>query len=205
MAKNDSGMGVLKMIWKGMPGMPCLMSRGGMADPLDKWAKILSELRAEYKNKKNEYYHTKESEYQWFGSLYLNEENKIVWPKENIKACIKAAAMRFRKGNDIKSLLFVERDAIIECPGIGRKLPDLYADHRFVDRRMVKQGSGKQAVRVPRVRPRFYDWKITVEISYVPNESLTEKQIIDYSVHGGKFIGLSDFRPENGKFTVEAG
>lgn len=199
------GSGSLTMIWRGKPGFPTLQHRGEMASPLDEWSRKIKDLNKEYKNKKNDEYFEKLAKMEWAGGLYLgkNKEGKLrpIWPAKCVKACLVEAAKTMRRGQDVKRALLIEENSFIQVPKMPDSLEGMYGNGKtqFVDQQIVTVNKSK----VLRTRPAFYDWWIEVKVSYL-TDVLSEADVLMFANAAGRLIGLSDGRPNYGRFDVEA-
>jgi len=126
---------------------------------------------------------------------YKNRDGKYYIPADHIQEALIGAGARVRvKGQGkktykdyMKAYVFVEpNEILIE--------PQKYA----VDRRYVKV-SGKGIIRS---RPRFDDWKAEFEL-LVTDDTLPLKDIREILEIAGTRIGIGDYRPKFGLFTMD--
>lgn len=172
-----------------------IMHSGQMANPLNAFAKALKEQSA--KKPKTDETLALMAEIEFRGSLYLCADGSPGWPGENIEAVLNEAARKSKQGKIAKMALFV--DGILPLIYKGPKTADgLWADESFRIVASVKVGMS----RVMRTRPIFRQWQLIVPIQF--DESLTnEADVLQWCVVAGVQIGLSDWRPRYGRFTVE--
>jgi hypothetical protein len=133
---------------------------------------------------------------EWKKSLYYDEKIGIYQPASHIESAMIKAAVNFQipgKGKKtykdlFKSAVFVSP----ECIPHNKKEPD------FIDKRLVRvNGSG-----VERLRPAFKDWILEFNIQ-VYDEQLDNDVVLQVLTHAGRFIGIGDFRPRYGRFSIE--
>lgn len=174
---------------------PLLMHSDKLANPLHPMTKELKKVTG--KRKKTDEDHEALAQIEWKAGIYYDEKVGVYVPGENIARCIIDAAKMQKRGTDVKRGLMVEQDMIpLDYKG-PRDLGSLYADKSFVDARTVKN----QQSRVLRTRPIFREWGLTFSLLVDTEifDPATIKHILDMA---GRYIGLCDFRPRFGRFTV---
>ena len=127
-------------------------------------------------------------------SLYKNKEGVIYEPSSHVEGCLVKAAVNFQipgKGKKtykdlFRAAVFVEQ---VEIPIV----PQEYE----VDERAVVVNRS----RVLRSRPKFDDWKLNFTLTCL-DDDMQEGVIKTVLEHGGKFVGIGDFRPKFGRFKV---
>lgn len=175
---------------------PLLMHNEVLANPMAPEAKRLKALTAKRKKTDDDIEAISRAEFD--GGLYIDRDGPFV-PDHWVLACLRDAGKTMRLGRD------VTRGILIEVPGFPLRLSKAYktADELwnagYFDRRMV----GNQKVRVLRTRPRFDVWGIAISVTF-DTSVFDERQIEDLLHVGGQKIGLGDYRPRFGRFTVEA-
>ena len=77
------------------------------------------------------------------------------------------------------------------------------SDIAWIDGRVLRQGKTVQLSRIIRIRPMIpTGWSITCTVEF--DESIVNRQaVIDAATEAGSIIGLGDWRPKFGRFTVE--
>jgi hypothetical protein len=171
------------------------MHNGQLSDPLNPFSKSLAELHS--KRKKTDADHLELARREFFGSLYIANGAPCI-PSEMLEAMLVAAAKKERMGAQAKAGLIVERNAPLDYDG-PRDPKELWADERFRLRVSARVGQN----RVQRTRPRFDNWSLKFEISYLP-DLLNEKHVSGFVKIAGEQIGLGDWRPRFGRFTVSS-
>jgi hypothetical protein len=168
---------------------------GQLIDPLNPWSRALREVTG--KRNKTDADHEEASRLEWFGSLYTDEDKRIVIPGKCLTATLINAAKKRKKGMQAKSGLICEENAVVEYDG-PEDLEALWQDGRFFERVPMKvQRNG-----VMRTQPTFWPWAATVVVSYDDNQ-LNLKDITLFMQIGGEQIGVCEGRPRHGRFTVE--
>lgn len=175
---------------------PLLMSNGMKADPMWFRTKALKELTSQ--KKKTEELQMQIRELEWYAGLY-EVDGTVGLPSDMILSAIIGGAKKNKNGPEAKAGVFETQPFFpLQYSGPKGSLSSLYADGRFVDCRGVMQNMK----RIMRTRPIFRDWAVDAAVSYDDDviEEPTIKQALDQC---GMLIGLGDFRPRYGRFTVE--
>lgn len=172
-----------------------IMHNGQMANPLNP---IVIKLRGlTGKRKKTDSDIEAISRLQHRGGLYTDEANtKVILPGENVEACLFEAAKKEKNGKLAKCGVIVE-DALLDFPNKKTKLDDLYDidEHRFVKGVVISR------MRVFTTRPKFNEWSATIKITY--DDNVVELRQVDaWLVEAGQNIGVGDWRPKYGRFSV---
>jgi hypothetical protein len=173
---------------------PLLMHNGQLADPLNPFSVSIAALTS--KRKKVEADHREIERREFMGGLYLMNGEPCL-PAEMIEAVLIKGAMKEKRGPAAKAGLLVENNAVLLYDG-PRKPDELWKDASFRLRISAKVGTS----RVIRTRPRFDGWSAEITVKYLPS-MLNEGDIESFLVSAGEQIGLGDWRPRFGRFTVE--
>lgn len=174
---------------------PMLMHSDRFANPLDPATKQHKELTG--KRKKTDEDHEAIARSEFIGALYIDRDGPYL-PSMNVDACLVDAAKMFKLGRHAKRAMMVLEDKIpLEYSG-PRTAEALANDPNFIDARSVRVSTA----RLTRYRPRFNEWKATFSLAYDAAQiNFNEvRQIVE---NAGRLIGLGDFRPRFGRFTVE--
>lgn len=175
---------------------PIIMHNEQLSDPLNKWAKLLREISK--KRVKTDDDLLEMSRREWFGGLYYDEDMGPFVPERCIERMLRDAAAKSKRGKDVVSGLIVVDPAPLQYNG-PRKADALWASEKFLLRASV----GCQKARVIRSRPMFREWSLTFTVNY--DEQVLDPSDIDGFVElAGRLVGLLDWRPKHGRFTVEA-
>lgn len=167
---------------------------GRLSNPLDSFAKALKAVSG--KRKKTDDDFVKMAEIEFLGSLYLTEDGEPGWPGENLEAMLIAAAKKQKQGPIAKMAIFV--DGVLPILYKGPKKPEeLWEKEEF----RLCVSVRVQANRIMRTRPIFRQWELIVPIQYDP--TLVDREtVLQWVTIAGQQIGLSDWRPRYGRFTV---
>ena len=180
-----------------------LQHNSQLANPLNKYAKMLGELSTQKKRTgadKDDLL-AQMADVEWEGGLYFSPVSGPYLPAMMIKANIIEGAKLTRGGRDVTRSVNVmpgEVPLLYEGP---RDLETLKADVRFRDQRIVTVSQSK----VLRTRPRFDNWSL--EYTAVYNDKGMEREdLIRYITDAGMFEGLGDGRgkPGCGRYEIES-
>jgi len=177
---------------------PLLMHNGRLADNSD--AYVLAMKKITGKRKKTVADHEELARLEFLGGLYLGENNEPVIPGAVFEAALigKGSSSRMeRSGKAAAAALWVVNDAPLLYD--GPKDPDtMWEDKRFVSQMLVKI----QRATVKRTRPVFKEWSAEVTVEF--NEKLLdEKDVRRWIEIAGEQVGLMDWRPRFGRFSVK--
>lgn len=175
-----------------------LLHSGELSDPIGHWAKLMKELSD--KKKKSDAEIEELGRREWFGSLYLDEQERVAIPAQNIERMIRDAAARTRNGKNVQAGLQATEDSFpLDFPGKKLTPKQLWESGEYRDRSSVRVGMK----RVIRTRPCFRMWSLTFTVMY-DDVMLSASQLDDFVSEAGRIIGLGDWRPRNGRFDVES-
>jgi len=190
-------MKTFKVTWTGI--RPMVMHNGLLADCTNPYTKQIKAITAKGSKKITDFDREEMSRLEWEGGLYWSDTLGIVVPSDNIERCIQLGAQKSRVGKDVQAAVFcdeAEYKLIYDGPKDKAKM---YADKRFT----LRKGVCIQNSRVIRVRPMVpTGWSVTFGLEY--DETVISKPAIEKAmVDAGALIGLGDWRPKFGRFTVE--
>lgn len=176
---------------------PLLMHNGQLVDPMNKYTRQLS-AATKASNKKTEEGIAEIRKLEWFGGLYLDEAGKVSIPADLILALVLGGAKKSKQGGEAKAGIY-EEQAFFPLEYKGPKDPaKLYDDPRFVDCRGARVGQA----RVMRTRPVFREWSVKVGL-VVDTEVMDRASVETALAKAGALVGLGDWRPRFGRFSVE--
>jgi len=174
---------------------PTIQHNGQLANPLNKWSKAMKEISG--KRKKTDADFEELAKIEFFGALYLDSDGRPCWPGETIEAMLISAAKKSREGPQAKTGIICDGNFAIKYSG-PTDPEKLWADERFRLTVPVRV----QSSRIMRTRPIFREWSLPIEISYL-EDVVNERTVRDWCNTAGQLIGLSDWRPKYGRFSVE--
>lgn len=173
-----------------------LMHNARLSNPLDPYAQAMKAVHSKRKKTDDDYRELAKRE--WLGSVYFDAGVGPYVPGENIERMLLDSAKITRNGMDIKRGVMVETDLnVLEYAG-SRDPEKLCTDENYRLMASVKVG----VQRVMRCRPAFRTWSLSA--SGVLDESILNPEEFRAIVErAGRLVGLGDWRPRYGRFTVE--
>ncbi len=188
---------------------PLLLHSGQAIDPLNQYAKEMK--RVSKKKGKTDEDQATISKVEWFMGIYHNGEPdkikdgeitvdkaaRVVLPALSIEAMVTAGGKKVKMGNAVKSGVIVESDAILEYDG-PTDINKLQAAGKHVHRVPAKVGMA----RIMRTRPIFRSWSATIVVTH-DETVMDEPELFQIIKTAGQLVGIGDWRPRFGRFTVE--
>jgi hypothetical protein len=178
-------------------GESTLMHNGQGVSPFNEYTIKIRPLTA--KRKKTEEDLLNIMRLEFLSGLYLDDKGHPCWPGTNIHSMLVSAAKRRKLGTACKSGLLIRGDFPLEYEGPKDKDKLWAAGNKFVHTcRAVVSGRA-----IMRCRPIFHNWALNFDVHF-SNEVIDFTELKNIVVDAGKFVGLSDFRPQYGSFRVTA-
>ena len=180
---------------------PLVMHNGLMADPTNPAVIAIKKITAKGSKKLTEHDYRERDKLEWDAGLYWSEDaGGIAIPSDNIERCIQEGAKKSRLGKDFAAAVFVqEAEVPIKHRLSGKPKDVIYADPGYTLRKGVKV----QQARIIRIRPMVPSgWSAAFTVEF--DESIVNgASVRDALVEAGAIIGLGDWRPKFGRFSVE--
>lgn len=173
---------------------PLILHNGQMADPLNKWSKSLKQISG--KRKKTDADFEEMARIEFLASLYMDKDGPVL-PAMVIDALVVNSAKKSRDGQVAKSGVFCLEHARLDYDG-PRTAEELWADERFRFSALVRVGTA----RISRMRPIFRDWSVIIKL-HIEDTLVNPQRVFEWLTTGGTQVGLCDWRPQYGRFTVE--
>lgn len=177
-----------------MSDCPMLVHNGQTADPLNKWSKAMKAINS--KRKKTDADYEEIARLEFFAGLYMGQHGPVI-PAPNVDAMLIAAAKQNRQGPLAKSGLYCAKDADMLYDG-PRTAEAMWKEERFRHTAIVRIGMSK----VVRMRPIFRSWSTVVTLQ-TEDTVVNAAQVDEWMFIAGRQIGLGDWRPQHGRFSVE--
>lgn len=173
---------------------PLILHNGQTADPTNKWSKAIKQISS--KRVKTDADYEEMARLEFMAGLYLDETGPII-PAHVVDAVVVAGAKKSKEGQFAKSGCFCLEHALLEYDG-PRSAEELWQDEKFHFAAIVKIGTS----RVSRMRPIFKDWGTVITLG-VEDTIVNPSRISEWLTVAGTQVGLCDWRPQYGRFTVE--
>jgi len=177
---------------------PMLMHSDKLSDPLNPATKAHKRLTSDRALKKTDEGVVAIAKSEYLASLYTNSDGIVCLPGLNIRKSLIEGARLHKGGKNIERGVII-LDDMIPLVFDGPKTPEkLWDDPRFVDARSVVV----MRSRLIRYRPVFKAWSATVNC-IVNEESIDIESLMHYWREAGAMVGMGDFRPLFGRYSVE--
>lgn len=138
---------------------------------------------------------------EWALRIYHDAELGPFIPSRNLKECLRSAATRYKKGEDVKRSLEIDDYRIPLLYEGPRDQDGLWeANFRYT---AMAANAGMNRGRVARTRPMFPEWSIATKIAWDPED--LDHDIVARIVARSQKYGLGDFRPHFGSFVATLG
>jgi len=176
---------------------PLVMHNGALADPRYEYTRKIKAISS--KRMKTDADYEEMARLEWFGGLYLFNGEPCV-PSYVLEAMLigrGGAARKQKKGKEAAAGLFVVQDFPLEYEG-PRDPKELWKLEQFRLVAPVKV----QTSRIMRTRPLFAEWAFTAEVTHNP-ELVNEDEVVHWMQIAGEQVGLMDWRPKYGRFSVK--
>jgi hypothetical protein len=174
---------------------PFLMHSNRGVNPREPLAKQLKAITA--KRTKSEEDLDEIARIEWELGMYHDAKTGPYIPAEMMLACLRDAAKKTKQGKSILEAVMVDESRIPLRYDGPRDITGLYDDGRFFDLRPARV-MGRT---VNRARPIFLDWSASFSLS-VDGELIDPEDICRILETAGRRVGLGDYRPTHGRFTV---
>ena len=172
-----------------------LLHNGQLANPMYPFTKDLKKVSG--KRNKTEADHEEMARLEFLGSLYTTDKGTLILPSDVWEGALINGAKKNRLGQQAKAGLFVSNEPVLEYKG-AKTGKELWKDKKFVNQVPVKV----QRASIIRTRPIFDEWSCKVHVDY--NETiLNEETVIEIAQIAGEQVGVGDWRPKYGRFSVK--
>lgn len=175
---------------------PLIMHNGQLADPLNEHARAMKAISG--KRKKTDEDHEELARLEWMGSLYLDDDLEPCIPGELIEALIVEGSKKHRSSPQAKSGVICDGNWPLQYEG-PRDPAAMWESGKF----KKVAGVRVQKNRVMRCRPLFRSWSLDFTVSYAP-DVLNKETVREFVETAGRLVGLCDWRPKHGRFSVES-
>lgn len=191
-------MQTVKLKWTGI--RPIIMHNGLLADKLNPYSRRIREITDKGSRKISEADLEELARLEWEGGLnWSNKEGPVIL-SDAIERCIQQGAQKSRKGKDVLAVVFCTEPEI-RLGYDGPRTKDKLLSQ--MDTFSIRKGVSVNQSRVIRVRPMFpTGWTLEFELEF-DETILNMSDLLKACVNAGALIGLGDWRPKFGRFTVE--
>ncbi|TVR58955.1 MAG: hypothetical protein EA420_16425 [Candidatus Competibacteraceae bacterium] len=172
---------------------PLLMHSDKFADPLNPLTKEHKVLTG--KRKKTDEDHEAIAKSEWLGGLYIDSKGPYL-PGINVESALVGGGKLSKLGTQLKRSVEVMDDRCY-LQYDGPKDAEGLWNAGYYDSRSVKV----QSARLMRYRPIFRTWACKIRIAFDP-DSINREQVLRCLEDAGQYVGVGDYRPKFGRFTV---
>ena len=180
---------------------PLVLHNGLMADPTNPYTIAIKKITSKGCKKLTEHDYAERDRLEWEAGLYWSDEiGGIAIPSDNLERCIQEGAKKNRLGKDFAAAVFVQESEVEVMHRLSGKTKErINAEPGYTLRKGVKV----QLSRIIRIRPLIpTGWTMTFTVEF--DESIVNKQAVATALtEAGSLVGLGDWRPKFGRFTVE--
>jgi hypothetical protein len=190
-------MKTINIKWTGF--RPLLMHNGQTADPTNEYSRAKKEITSKGTKKMTDSDYEQLNRLDWESGLYWDKTLGPVIPSDNIERCIQLGAQKSRIGKDVQASVFCTSSVIrLDYKG-PRDKDELYKTPGY----SLRKGVAVNQSRVMRVRPMFpTGWSLEFELEF--DDSLVdESALVKAMINAGALVGLGDWRPKFGRFTLK--
>ena len=173
---------------------PLLMHNGQMANPTNKFAKLMKQISS--KRAKTDADYEEMARIEFLASLYMAPDGPVI-PMYVIDSMLIVAAKKSKEGVSAKSGAFCLEHARLDYKG-PRTVEALWADESFRHVALVRVGMA----RVARTRPVFNTWGSVVSVN-IEATIINPARVDDWFTIAGTQVGVGDWRPQHGRFQAK--
>lgn len=173
-----------------------LMHNAQLSNPLNPTAKAMKTITEKKKKTVEDYVELARLEF--IGGLYMDPDIGPYIPGENIQRCLVDAARITRNGVNVTRGVFISTDVNPLSYKGPRDVDGLLNDENFRIMASVKVNQNRPI----RCRPIFRDWR-TEATGILDTSILDLENLKKIAYTAGNLIGLGDWRPRYGRFTVD--
>ena len=178
---------------------PLLMHNGRLSDPLDPITKELKNA-SKAATKGTDAGADRTARLEYAGSLYLRDDGTLYMPGTAVERALRDGSAGVQKGlkKRFDAAVFVNDDGIVTVGGKTGKTADALYDAGHV----LRVSARVMSSRIMRTRPKFDTWSTIVTVDYSP--ALVDRAtVLRAAQYAGEVVGLGDWRPRFGRFSVE--
>jgi hypothetical protein len=185
---------------------PVMMHNIRLANPIDPFVKAIKEITS--KRKKTDADYEALMRLEWEAGLYYDKQmgpgkyamvDGPIIPDKMIKKTVVEGAKKNKLGKVFTAAVIITEPFVkLEYNG-PRDLEKLWSSREFCDYRAVKV----QRAVCMRSRPIFEKWSLQFTLLF-DDDLLNKRDVLEALNYAGDFVGIGDYRPEFGRFRVEA-
>lgn len=178
---------------------PLLCHNGQTADSRNSYAKAMKAISS--KKKKVDADYDELARIEWLAGLYMSGGNLVI-PDYVLESVFINGAKKSKRGPQAKCGLFFSDHALLDFDG----KPDVINDDTLAA--MFESGDYTHTIgvrvnmsKVMRTRPIFRRWSCMATAQYDP-DVLNFRDLENIADDAGRLVGIGDWRPKHGRFSV---
>lgn len=179
-----------------------IMNNARLSNPLDPTVKDIKKLTGKASRDKTDEDREEIMRLEHAGALYHDSDIGPYLPGDNIWRSLQEGATKHRLGSKFEQAVLITTDTNPLAYKGPRDVEALWADENFRFFASRVTGSGRRRVRNPFCRPIFRQWKAEADGTIDPFV-LDFDQLRMSAETAGSRIGICDWRPRFGKYTVQ--
>lgn len=144
---------------------------------------------------------------EWQKTIYFKEDIGVYLPPENIEAALVNASKQFKITGRKTAMDYVKSgvfctESYLPFYVNGKTIKTLDDPAILIDKRTVKNPATKG--RNVRYRAKFTEWTSTFRLNVLCDDYITKELLEQILEYAGMYVGLGDYRPRFGRFTIES-
>jgi hypothetical protein len=181
-------------------GSTLIPHNGQTADPRNKFSKAMKAISG--KRKKTDSDLDELARLEFLAALYLGRGD-VVLPDYVLESTLVAGAKKSKRGTQAKTAIFVQDSPVLSFDGKPEIITEESLSELFeAGNHSLSVGVKVGMARVIRTRPLLRNWSAQFTVEY-EDEFVNRAEVLDFADDAGRQVGLCDWRPKHGRFTVE--
>jgi hypothetical protein len=171
---------------------PLLLHNVDLANPLNPWARKMTDLRGTPSKRRTEKWHEEMAYVGFMGAFYdIPEINGAAIPAENMRRSLISAAKATRRGMQAQRALLVSSPAAALIYDGPRTPQDMWDAGTWHLTRMIRSSSGAS----PTTYPIFREWALRVPLE-LDEDTLSVRDLTEIAERAGRIEGLGASRTQ---------
>lgn len=175
---------------------PLLLHSGQTVDPSNYYSKQKKQISGKRSKTDADFDYLKQLD--WYASLYVDDDKRVIIPAENLEACFRDGAKKLKLGKQASAGAFIEESPLLVFDGDNLSPDELWQRGKNILTVAARISSSK--VMVSRFCAR--QWSCTFVLSY-DDETFNTATVVDIMSIAGRSVGVGTWRPKFGRFTVD--
>ena len=182
-------------------GNTLIPHNGQTADPRNRFSKALKAISG--KRKKTDSDLDELARLEFLAGLYV-EDGDVVIPDYVLESTLIAGAKKSKRGTQAKTAIFVQSSPVLNFDGKPEVINEEVLSELFIaGNHSLSVGVKVGMAKVIRTRPFLKNWSAQFTVEF-EDEFVNRAEVLDFATDAGRQVGLCDWRPKHGRFTVTA-